>query len=323
MYDAIVRAAESGHRPVLIGTAAPAPEYGIGEDDFAALARAYGCPFFDDARINTGERISQAKASGAPVAISVNWPIVIGREFRDVFRHGIVNAHAGDLPRYRGNACPNWAILAGEPRAFATLHLMGDGIDDGPILLQQSMALTDETYITDVYRFLDKAIPSMFVALLDGLAAGRIRPHPQAGDPALALRCFPRRESDSEIDWNRPAAEVARLVRGSAEPFAGAYSWLDGRRVRIWRARPEQLSHAWHGVPGQIVSVQPGESISVLCADGVLVVDEIETAEAGRARPGRLIRSTRARFGLDVSAEIASLRKRIEALESRLLREGK
>src|SRR5690606_22857566 len=115
-----------------------------------------------DGRINDPARIEQARQCGAQVAISVNWPSLIGPAMRAVFKYGVVNAHAGDLPRYRGNACPNWAILAGEERIHVTLHRMGDGIDDGPILLQRSMPLAPQTYVTDVYRFLGDAIPEMF-----------------------------------------------------------------------------------------------------------------------------------------------------------------
>jgi UDP-4-amino-4-deoxy-L-arabinose formyltransferase/UDP-glucuronic acid dehydrogenase (UDP-4-keto-hexauronic acid decarboxylating) len=321
MHDAIVQAAAAGHRPVLIRTAAAAPEYGIDEKAFAALAESHGCSFFTDADLGSVARVDQARRSGAAVAISVNWPSVIGSEMRGAFAHGIVNAHAGDLPRYRGNACPNWAILAAEKKAYITLHRMADHIDDGPILLQRAMEIGEQTYVGDIYRFLDESIPSMFVELLDGLVAGTIRERRQPEDPALALRCFPRRESDSEIEWASPAEEIARLVHASAEPFSGAYTWLDGRRVRIWRAHAMGLPYSWHGSPGQVVSCEGG-AIDVLCADGVLRVSELEIEGQGRGEAGRFIRSTRARFGLDVSAEIAALRRRLEALESRTERKG-
>lgn len=323
LHDSIVRAVDLGHRPVLIGTAAPSPEYDVGEDDFRALATKHGCPFFADARINTAERVTQAKASGAAVAMSVNWPLVIGPEMRAAFPHGIVNAHAGDLPRYRGNACPNWAIIAGEKQAFATLHRMGDGLDDGPIFLQRSTALSDSTYIADIYRFLDETIPQLFVELLDGLAAGRLVARPQPSDPAQALRCFARREADSEIVWSAPAEHLARLVRASAEPFSGAFTWLDGALVRVWRARAAVLPYAWHGTPGQVAETAPDGSVTVLCGDGVLVLEEIEVAAKGRGPAARFVRSARARFGIDYAAEIAALRQRIDQLEARAPLSGK
>jgi UDP-4-amino-4-deoxy-L-arabinose formyltransferase/UDP-glucuronic acid dehydrogenase (UDP-4-keto-hexauronic acid decarboxylating) len=317
MRDAIVQAAAAGHRPVLIGTAAPEPEYRVTEDEFKALADRFGAVYFSDGRINTPERIAAARACGATVAISVNWPVVIGPEMRAVFAHGIINAHAGDLPRYRGNACPNWSIIAGEDRAFVTLHRMADGIDDGPVYLQQSMPITDRTYVGDIYGFMNERIPKLFTELLDGLAGGRLTPREQPADPGRALRCFPRRASDSRIDWSRSADEIARLVRASAEPFAGASTWLDGRPVRIWRARAGDLAYRWNGIPGQVAELNPDGTIAVLCGSSVVVVEELEIEGEGRGAAAKLVRSTRARFGLDLAAEVTLLRQRVAALEAK------
>ena len=117
LYDAIRLCADRGHRVVLIGTAPAAPEYRVTEADFIRLARELGCPSWCDAAINRASCAAMAKASGAEVAISVNWPVRIGEPMLRLFPHGIINAHAGDLPRFQGNAAPNWAILAGERRA--------------------------------------------------------------------------------------------------------------------------------------------------------------------------------------------------------------
>jgi UDP-4-amino-4-deoxy-L-arabinose formyltransferase/UDP-glucuronic acid dehydrogenase (UDP-4-keto-hexauronic acid decarboxylating) len=323
MLDAIEQAAAAGHRPVLIGTAAPAPEYGVREGDFKVLADRFGAAFFADGLINSRERIELARSCSAAAAISVNWPVVIGPEMRSAFAHGIINAHAGDLPRYRGNACPNWAILAGEDRAFVTLHQMADGIDDGPIFLQRSMPISDQTYVGDIYRFMDESIPRMFAELLDALANGSAASRSQPDDPRLALRCFPRREIDSRIDWSQSSGAIARLVRASSEPFAGASSCLDGRPVRIWRARPGELAYRWHGIPGQVAELNRDGTVLVLCGSGVIVVEEIEIEGEGRGAAGKLLRSTRARFGFDAAAEVAALRERVAALEAMIGNRGR
>ena len=93
------------------------------------------------------------------MAISVNWPNLLTPEVLDLFPDGVWNAHAGDLPRYRGNAAPNWAILSGEDAVILTIHRMSAGLDEGPILAQRSFPLDETTYISDVYAFLDEAVP--------------------------------------------------------------------------------------------------------------------------------------------------------------------
>ncbi len=126
--------------------------------------------------------------SNADVAISVNWKTLIRSPMLSAFRHGIVNAHTGDLPRYRGNATPNWAILRGENEIVLTLHRMVEELDAGPILGRASLAIDDHTYIADVYAFEDDVCPGLFADVLDGLENGTLEPREQ--DRAGALRCY-------------------------------------------------------------------------------------------------------------------------------------
>lgn len=304
-----------GHELVLVGTAPAADEYTAGPADFAALAEEAGAPYFCDPAINRPEYQGLVEEAGAEVAISVNWPTLIGREMLDRFPHGVVNAHAGDLPRYRGNATPNWAILAGEERVVLTLHRMGERLDAGPILAQRAFPLSDTTYVGDVYRFLAEAVPELFVLVLDGLRDGSLAALAQPEDPALSLRCYPRHPRDSQLDWDRTADELSRLVRASAEPFSGAYSFLGTERVVVWRAHVEPVGHPYLGTPGQVIDVRrrSGE-VAVLTGDGALVLEEVETP-AGRGPATEHVRSTRTRFGLDVSEELGRLRDRVRELE--------
>ena len=92
--------------------------------------------------------------------------------------------------------------------------------------------------------------------------------------------------ADSRIDWSQPALRLDRLVRASAEPFAGAYTYLDGEKVIIWRARADRLPYPYLGIPGQVAEIwrESGE-VAVLTGDGVLVLAEIETSAGIREEP--------------------------------------
>jgi methionyl-tRNA formyltransferase len=317
LFDSARAAVSRGHELVLVGTAPAAPEYGVGPSEFAQLAEEVGAAYFCDAAINRHEHVRMAGESGAAVAISVNWPTLIGTQMLDQFRYGVVNAHAGDLPRYRGNATPNWVILAGEDQVVLSLHRMVERLDAGPILAQRAFRLTDSTYIGDVYRFLSAAVPELFVEVLDELETGSVVAREQPDAPHLSLRCFPREPRDGELDWSQPAAALDRLVRASAEPFAGAYSFLDMDKVVVWRAHSEPLGYPSLGVPGQIVEVR-GETgeVVVLTGDGVLVLEEVEASPGGRVRAAERIRSTRARFGMDITGEMAEVLRRLRELET-------
>ncbi len=317
LYDSVVALDKAGHEVVLIGTAPAAPEYRVGGKDFEQLADRLGCSFFCDASINRTEHVALVRSLTAEAAISVNWPTLIGSEMIAAFRHGIVNAHAGDLPRFRGNACPNWAILNGENNVVLSLHQMNTDLDAGPIVLKKGLPLTESTYIGDVYRFLDRAIPEAFVEALAGMESGSLTPTAQSRDPAQGLRCFPRVPEDGGVDWNRPATEIAKMVRASAEPFAGAFAQLKGERLTIWRARAEKLPYPSLGVNGQVVRLDTDRGETwILCGEGVLVLEQVEIG-GKRGAATEFIRSTRTRLaaGDSVATQLQAMNSRIEALE--------
>src|SRR6476661_10977720 len=166
LFDAAQAVAARGHEIVLIGTAQASPEYLKGERDFVALAGQLGCPSFVSSRLSSPEINAMLAAAQADVAISMNWPGLIGPDTLTLFPMGVVNAHPGDLPRYRGNACPNWAILNGERSVVLTLHRMSAELDAGPVLARVPLPIDERTYIRDVYAMLTEAIPAAFADLI-------------------------------------------------------------------------------------------------------------------------------------------------------------
>jgi len=299
LYETIRRLAAAGHQITLIGTCRAAPEYDIREDDFRNLAERLGAAFLLTQDINGPEALGRLSQARSEVAVSVNWINLIGREACGSFPHGILNAHAGELPRYRGNAPVAWAILQGEARVGVTIHRMDpDEVDAGPVLLTDHYSLTDATYVGEVHRFLERRIPELFAEAITGISNGTIVARPQPGDPAVSLRCYPRRPEDGLVDWAAGAVAIGRLVRASAEPFSGAFTDFRGERLTIWRARPELWPCPSLAIPGQIVrrDRNSGE-VGVATGDGVLILEEIESDQSGRGRPASLLTSLRDRLG--------------------------
>jgi len=319
LFDSIARCAEHGHQPALIGTSPAAPEYTVGPEDFRRLAERFDCPFFCDVRINHPDYLGMAADSGAEVALSVNWMTLIGQEMLDQFPLGVLNAHAGDLPRFRGNAAPNWAILLGEPQIVVTVHKMAAELDAGDVLLKRSSPLSEATTIAEVYRFMKRNIPEMFAEVLDGLSAGTLIPRPQSTQSQDILRCCPRLPTDGRINWRQSAEQLSRLVRASGEPFAGAYSFLNGEKLVVWSARAAQPAFPQVGIPGQVIDrrQETGE-VSILTGDGILVLREVETVTTGRRPAAEMIRSTRIRLGIEVEDELLQLKQRVDQLEQLL-----
>ena len=287
---------QAGHSIVAIATAKEEPFYHCGPDDFSALAARSGADFLGVVSLADPTVRDRLALAEADIAVSINWPVIVGSDVINMFPQGVVNAHCGDLPRYRGNACPNWAILNGETKIGLCAHMMEPGaLDAGPILLRDYFAVTDNTYIGDVYAWLDQRIPTIIAESISELAQGRLEPVPQPADPALALRCYPRRPEDGRIDWHKPVREIHRLVRASSRPFDGAFTTLeDGQRLTIWRAHPFEHKIPFCAVPGQVMLRVDGDPV-IACGSGALRLEEIEISDsdAGDARSvvGRSVRS--------------------------------
>jgi methionyl-tRNA formyltransferase len=297
LLDSIDRLRGAGHELVQLVTATAAPEYGVTEADFIAYGSAAGVETCVVDGSHSGALKATLEASAADVAVSINWPTIIPASTRGIFTHGILNVHAGDLPRFRGNAAPNWAILLGESQVVVTVHEMDDGLDSGPVLLKRPIPITEVTYIADVYDEMGAIIPDMLVDALNGIERGSLRAQPQPTDPSLTLRGLPRLPSDGAIDWALGASDIVRLVHASSTPFSGAFAYLDGVRVSIWRARHGDLAGPVVGIPGQVISRDTSTgNVTVLAIGGAIEI-EVMSVDGGPHLPAaNVISSTRARL---------------------------
>lgn len=288
------RLAAAGHRVVAVIACTPAPDYGGTADDFQRLAATHSAPYLFTDSLNTAGVAQLLRDARPDVAASAGWPTRIDARTRDLFPFGILNIHGGDLPRYRGNAPFAWALLNGEPFVGITVHQMDDGLDSGPVLVKAHIPLTTDTYIGDLYAALDREGPSLFVQAINGLADGSLTPCPQQGIPLVG---YSRRPEDGAIQWQKAATHIARLVRASSEPLAGAFATFNGQRLTVWRARAVPVAGLdpvprYLAVPGQVIS-RTDTDVTVACGSGEVIV---ETVGADRQPAATVIRSLRDRL---------------------------
>lgn len=287
-----------GHSMPLVWTCPGEAYYGVDGDDFESLAKAAGAIFIKDTRINNPDNIAFIKDTGCDAAVSVNWPTIISEGVIRSFPKGILNAHAGDLPRYRGNATVNWAILMGEPFVGVCIHYMIPELDAGNVLVRRHIPLEADTYIGEVYDRMAELIPEMFLAAVDGLEHGMTAEEPQSTRPSDILHCYPRRKEDGRIDWSGPVEKIYRLIRASSRPFSGAYSFFEGRlKATVWRAQPVSSRWKFLAVPGQVCHRLEGDPV-VACGDGMLRLTDIAVEGAENTEEAKHIvcRSTRSRL---------------------------
>ena len=299
LYDTVVLLAEKGHEIKLIVTAKEAPEYTRTADDFKKLAKKLKAAFLCTPKISAPENIKIIKACGAmDIAVSVNYSSVISSDVTSLFPCGILNAHGGDLPRYRGNACQAWAIINGEKKLGLCIHRMKGGeLDSGDILERKYMPLDINTRVGECYSWMAKNIPPMFASSLRKLAKNKdYILEKQSKKAEDALRCYPRCPDDGRINWEENNVKILRLVNASSEPYAGAFCEYAGKILRIWRAKLLVNNEKYCAVPGQIASIdKKSGSAVVICGNGKIQLDEVEF-DGKRGKPAGFITSIRERL---------------------------
>lgn len=299
LYGAAEQLLAAGHELAAVVTAQHAPEYRRTADDFRALARSCKAPFVHSPTLDSAECAAAfAQAGPIDLGVSVNFTGIVNQRDIDRFPFGILNAHGGDLPRYRGNACSAWAILNGEPRIGLCIHRMiGGELDSGDIVARAFRPLALADRIGEVLDWIGAETPRLFVDAVARLAEDpRYVLERQSPNPADALRCYPRQPSDGHIDWRQTNEQVLRLINASSEPYAGAFCFYEGERMTIWRARLHVDDERYLAVPGQVAAIDRATgSVVVTCGTGKLRITDV-TYRGDRMPPATFISSMRKRL---------------------------
>lgn len=240
----------SGANVVLVYTHEDDPNEEIWFRSVKSIAAEHGIPVRTPAKIGAPE-LEELRAAAPELIFSFYYRAMIPKEVLDLPRLGAYNIHGALLPKYRGRACVNWAVLNGETETGATLHVMTQYADRGDIIAQKAVPILFEDTAHDVFLKVTAAARDILMASLKDLEAGTAKRTPQ--DESLATKFGRRRPEDGRIDWNKPALEIYNLVRAVTHPFPGAFTDRDGKRLFIWKALPIEGS----ALPGAPLSDDP------------------------------------------------------------------
>ncbi|NKB48852.1 MAG: methionyl-tRNA formyltransferase [Alphaproteobacteria bacterium] len=217
---------------------------------------------------------AQAQADFAALdldaAVVVAYGLILPKPILDAPRRGCINIHASLLPRWRGAAPIQRAILAGDHETGVTIMAMDEGLDTGPELLRDAVPIDPSTTGESLHDQLSALGARLIVEALAGLAADRITPVPQTEDGATYAAKLTREEG--RLDWDRPAAELERQVRAFS-PWPGAWFMHGEARLKVLSA--EMASES--GAPGSVLDDQ----LTVACGDGALRLTQVQ--REGRA----------------------------------------
>lgn len=225
------------------------------------IALARGIEVVQPRRIKAPEALEALRGFAPEIQVVVAYGQILPRAVIDVAPRGTVNVHGSVLPRYRGAAPVQWAIVNGEAETGVTTMLIDEGMDTGPILLTRTTPIAWQETAAALEARLARMGAELLVETLAGLPRGTVRPVAQ--DEARATYAPLIRKEDGRLDWMQPAAVLERRVRGFS-PWPGAVTLLAGRELKVLQARVEG---AGTREPGTVTAVD-GSGLVVACGAG-------------------------------------------------------
>jgi len=262
----------------------------------AATAGDYGLTVIAPAEANDSQLARKLGELQPDFIFSFYYRSLLGAPLLRAARRGALNMHGSLLPKYRGRAPVNWAILKGERETGATLHYMVERADAGDIVDQLAVPILQDDDAREVFAKVTVAAETILARSLPALIAGTAPRRAQVIEPGQYFGR--RRPEDGRIDWSRPALEIHNLVRAVAPPFPGAFADVGGLRWRIHRTRlsvptpaPTPAGEAWLFARdgGLYAACGEGGVLRLLdAADDHGPVDLATTARALTGRPVRL-----------------------------------
>ena len=247
VYTQPARPAGRGHRLQLSPVQALAERHGI----------AVRCP----TTLRDPATQSEFAATRADAAVVAAYGLILPAPILAEPRHGSLNVHASLLPRWRGAAPIQRAILAGDDETGISIMQMDEGLDTGPILLQEAMPIAPKMTAGELSDRLAEAGARLILDSLDGVAQGMLVAQPQPDDGVIYAAKLRREEA--RLDWHRSAVALERQVR-AFDPWPGAYFCGGGERLRVLMAEAHPRSAG--APPGTVLD----ERLSVACGEGVL-----------------------------------------------------
>jgi methionyl-tRNA formyltransferase len=286
-YEGLSLLLERGDNVVALITHEDNPHEKIWFKTPAVAAREKGIPVFTPESVNTPEWRERIARLQPDLILSVYYRHMIGTKILALPRLGAWNLHGSLLPKYRGRAPINWAVLHGEPRMGMTLHRMVRSADAGAIVDQEGVAIGSRDTAEQAFRKVLPCARRVLARQIDALLAGTARETPQ--DEAQATYFGGRKPEDGRINWAQTSTQIFNLIRAVTDPYPGAFTEVDGIRLMVWWAEPDSPAvRGRRGAPGEVLSVAP---LVIATGDGAIELTKTEWrgAPVAELQVGRLL----------------------------------
>ena len=253
------------------------------------LAEKHGIPVLQPQKIKTEEFFNELKKFGPDLICVAAYGKILPKNILDLPPHGCINVHASILPKYRGAAPINWAIIRGEKITGITTMKMDEGMDTGDMLLKKEIPIEDEDTGETLSQKLSLIGAELLIKTIKLLKEGRLNSIPQ--DNSQATYAPMLKKEDGKIDWSKSAEEVRNLIRG-ALPWPGAYTTLDGKLLKIYKASFSGDAEN----PGEVIKSDSG-ILRVATGSGALDILELQIEGGKRLKAEEFLRGRRVKEG--------------------------
>ncbi len=226
------------------------------------LALERGIPVFQPERLRREGVVEHLRSFQAQCAVVVAYGQILPQKVLDCFPLGVINVHASLLPRYRGAAPIQHALLEGDPVTGVSIMLLDAGMDTGPVLSREELPIEPSDNVGRVHDKLSILGAKLLVSTLEKWVSGQIVPSRQ--DDSFATHAPPVTKEQLRVPWTEPAESIVNRIR-AFDPFPGAYGFLGQKRVKLFEAA--LLPWAGEGLPGELLGAS-GEGLVILGGDG-------------------------------------------------------
>lgn len=284
------------------------PEVKYNEDDFKSLAERNKIPFYSYSNLDKDSLYEILNNYKLDLAVAMLWLFTLDSKVINTTKWGFINCHSGKLPKYRGNACGNWAILNNEKEFGITTHFMkGNSLDSGPIILQKTIPINQNTKIETLMKSFQKIGAKLVLESIDLIKNNELNPIQQ--NDMEASYCYPRIPSDGEINWLSNSEDILRLINASGSPYPGAYTYfiitkkdIEIKKMIIHDAYIENHPlNDYNSEKGHLIKLSKGDKWAVVCGDKKLLVLNLIEIDSIKYLPKNYFKSIRIRFGLKFS----------------------
>jgi methionyl-tRNA formyltransferase len=247
------------------------------------LALQYDIPVYQPFKLRQPEAVAELQSLAPDLIVVVAYGQILPKSVLEIPRYGCINVHASLLPKYRGAAPINKAIIDGETETGITTMYMDVGLDTGDMLVKKSLAIGPRETAGELHDRLAVLGRETMEETLRQLCSGTLQREIQ--DDSQSSYAALMKKADGRIDWSRSAVDVHNQVRG-LDPWPGAYTSLNGELLKLAGTNPETGDE---GPPGRIVSADKS-GVRIACGSGILLVKELQLAGRKRLTAGDFLR---------------------------------